>query len=80
MTLVWGEEFLIYLTFVSKTTPVILLLALCAGEGNPDVSDICCGGRGNHWGESFFFPKLYLLRELELERKSSFCINIESPS
>lgn len=53
-TLICGVEFLIYVTFVRKTTRVILLLASCAAEGNPDVSDICFHRKGNQWREAFF--------------------------
>lgn len=60
VTPVWGVEFLISLTFVQKTSSVILLLASCAAEGNPDISDICFGSRGNWWKVAFFFLKLYI--------------------
>lgn len=68
VTPVWGVEFLIYLTFVRKTSSVILLLASCAAEGNPDISDICFGSRGNCWKE-FFFSSCMNWMQCELVKK-----------
>lgn len=60
-------EFLIYLTFIGETTSVILLLALCAGEGDSDVSDIYFGSTGDLYREAFF--KLCILCNVSQCRK-----------